>query len=80
MLIKLVFTNANVILGSRARVSIVTTLMNANKGLEKSPPQLARRLVTFAIIMKIVSITVVVINVNVKRDFMERRVTTLTNA
>lgn len=80
MLIKLVFTNANVILGSRARVSIVTTLMNANKGLEKSPLQLARRLVTFAIIMKIASITVVVINVNVKRDFMERRVTTLTNA
>ena len=80
MLIKLVFTNVNVILGSRARVSIVTTLMNANKGLEKSPLQLARRLVTFATIMKIASITVVVIDVNVKRDFMERRATTLTNA
>lgn len=80
MLIKLVFTNVNVILGSRARVSIVTTLMNANKGLEKSPLQLARRLVTFATIMKIASITVVVIDVNVKRDFMERPATTLTNA
>ena len=80
MLIKLVSTNVNVILGSWARVSIVTTLMNANKGLEKSPLQLARRLVTFATIMKIASITVVVIDVNVKRDFMERRATTLTNA
>lgn len=77
----MVFTNANVTLDSRARVSIVTILMNANKDLAISTPLLElERLVTSVIIMKIASITVVAINVNVKRDFMEKPATTLTNA
>ena len=77
----MVFTNANVTLGLRARVSIVTILMNANKELAISTTLLElERLVTSVIIMKIASITVVAINVNVKRDFMETHATTLTNA
>jgi len=77
----MVFTNANVTLGLRAQVSIVTILMNANKELAISTTLLElERLATSVIIMKIASITVVAINVNVKRDFMEKPATTLTNA